>query len=186
MRPTDDESPARALLVALAAMGGVAVLVGLAVGLVVTSVMGFAGLDEGEEAAQEAPQSLHLPKYSPTGKLRDELGLPARSRTPTPKVDVGREAPAPSRRRITLFMAPQRVAPGERINVNGVYGGGEGAALQIQRRDGGAWTDFPVTATVRGGTFATWILTSRTGRSEFRVYDPGADRASNVVVVTIG
>ena len=45
--------------------------------------------------------------------------------------------------------------------------------------------DFPVTATVRGGVFSTWILTSRTGESPFRVFDTTANRASNVVV-TIG
>ena len=88
--------------------------------------------------------------------------------------------------RITLFVAPQNVSPGERINFNGVYTDGEGARLQVQRKEGGAWVDFPVEATVRGGSFETWIQTSRTGVTKFRVFDAAADRASNVVTVTIG
>jgi hypothetical protein len=78
------------------------------------------------------------------------------------------------------------VAPGERINFNGVYVDGEGVALQIQRKEDGTWVDFPVTATVRGGVFSTWIQTTRTGESPFRVLDVQANRASNAVVVTVG
>lgn len=185
MQPADDESPARALLVALAAMAGVALLVGVSVGVVVMAVAGFAGVGQQEEAAREAPQSLYIPKYSPTGKLRDDLKLPSQPPSPSPRVNLGEKAAPPKPKRITLFMAPQVVAPGERINVNGVYGEGEGVVLKIQRKQGGVWTEFPVTATVRGGIFETWIQTTRTGRSPFRVYDAGAGRGSNVVVVTV-
>lgn len=186
MQPADDESPARALLVALAAMAGVALLVGVSVGLVVMAVAGFAGVGQEEEAAREAPQSLYIPEYSPTGKFGDDLQIPSQSPSRSPRFDLGEKAQKPPEpKRITLFMAPQVVAPGERINVNGVYGDGEGIALQIQRKQGGVWTEFPVTATVRGGTFETWIQTTRTGRSLFRVYDAQAGRGSNVVAVTI-
>ena len=71
-------------------------------------------------------------------------------------------------------------------NFNGVYIDGEGVALQIQRREGGSWSDFPVQANVRGGVFSTWIQTSRTGEQRFRVADPTTDRVSNVVRITIG
>ena len=83
-------------------------------------------------------------------------------------------------------MAPQQVGAGERINFNGVYVDGEGASLQIQRRENGTWTDFPVTANVQGGSFETWIQTSRTGEQVFRVYDDAEERGSNTVTVTVG
>jgi hypothetical protein len=184
MAATDDESPGRALLVALGAMAGVAVLAGVAIGLVVMAVVRFAGVGESAGAAQEAPQSLYIPKYSPTGGPEDDLDLPKVSPSPSPSLGKASDQPRPDR--ITLFVAPQRVSPGERINFNGVYNQGEGVELQIQRKEGARWTDFPVTATVRGGSFSTWIQTSRTGRSPFRVYDRQAGRGSNPVLVTVG
>jgi hypothetical protein len=182
-----DESPARTLLFAVAAMAGVALLVGLAIGGVVLAAVGTSDVGESETVADEAPQSMMIPEYSPTKSADDDWNLPSVEQSPTPKVDLGDEEEAQGRRnRITLFVAPQRVGAGERINFNGVYRGGEGATLQIQRRESGTWSDFPVSATVRGGSFSTWIETSRTGESQFRVFDPSLEKASNVVTVTIG
>ena len=180
-----DESPARALLLAVAAMAGVALLVGLAIGGVVLAAVGSSDVGEGEVAVEKAPQTMVIPEYSPTESPDDEWDLPKVDPSPTPTVDLGGDEEGRGDR-ITLFIAPQRVGAGERINVNGVYGDGEGATLQIQRRENGVWTDFPVTATVRGGAFSTWIVTSRTGESAFRVFDPSLERASNVVTITIG
>jgi hypothetical protein len=185
----DDESPRRALVTALAAMAGVAVIVGLAVGAVAVVVFHYAGVD-GSAASAEAPQSLFIPKYQPTPSATGNDGLHLPNYSPSPSPSFGEqqpsESPSPRQNRITLFVAPQRVSAGERINFNGVYGAGEGKALQVQRLEAGQWTDFPVNATVRGGVFDTWIQTSRTGRAVFRVYDAQADRASNRVVVQIG
>ena len=183
-----DESPRRALLTALAAMAGVAVIVGLAVGAVAVVVFRYAGVDSSAAGAEGAPQSLFIPKYQPTKTAGDNDGLhlPSYSASPTPSLEEPSATPSPRQNRITLFVAPQRVSPGERINFNGVYGAGEGRSLQVQRLEGGQWTDFPVSAAVRGGVFDTWIQTSRTGRAVFRVYDKQADRASNRVLVQIG
>jgi hypothetical protein len=181
-----DESPARTLLFAVAAMAGVALLVGLAIGGVVLAAVGTSDVGEAEVVADEAPQSMMIPKYSPTKSAGDDWDLPSYEPSPTPKVDLGDAEKEGRGDRITLFVAPQRVGAGERINFNGVYRDGEGATLQIQRRENGTWTDFPVTATVRGGSFSTWIETSRTGESQFRVFDPSLERGSNVVRVTIG
>lgn len=186
----DDESPRRTLLTALAAMAGVAVIVGLAVGGVAVVVFHYAGVDGSAASAEGAPQSLFIPKYQPTKSAGgdDGLHLPSYSASPTPSfgTELPSATPSPRQNRITLFVAPQRVSAGERINFNGVYGAGEGKALQVQRLESGQWTDFPVNATVRGGVFDTWIQTSRTGRAVFRVYDAQADRASNRVMVQIG
>jgi hypothetical protein len=189
MTTPDDggDSPRRALLVALAAMAGVALLVGLAVGGAAVTVMNFAGVgsDDGASQGGGAEESLVIPRYKPTKTLEADLGLPTPSSSDKAETEPSKE-PSPRTDRIKLFAAPQSVAPGERINFNGVYVDGEGVALQIQRKEGGTWVDFPVTATVRGGVFSTWILTSRSGEAPFRVFDESANRASNVVTVTIG
>jgi hypothetical protein len=181
-----DESPARALLFAVAAMAGVALLVGLAIGGVVLAAVGSGGSGAATGAVDDAPQTMVIPEYTPTESADDEWDLPSVEPSPTPEVDLGDAEKEGRADRITLFVAPQQVGPGERINFNGVYRGGEGATLQIQRKESGRWTDFPVSATVRGGSFSTWIQTSRTGQSQFRVFDPSLERASNVVSVTIG
>ena len=188
--PDDDdkrEAPGRALLIALVAMAGVAVLVGLAVGGAFVTVANVAGVGsaEGSTRAGGGEESLYIPRYKPTRSVEPDLGLP----TPSTSESVSEEpseTATPRTDRIKLFAAPQQVSAGERINFNGVYVDGEGVALQIQRKEGGTWVDFPVDATVRGGVFSTWIQTSRTGESPFRVYDATANRASNVVVITIG
>jgi hypothetical protein len=188
MTTPDDggDSPQRALLTAIVAMAGVALLVGLAVGGAAVTVMSVAGVGEDTGGTTSRGQdSLVMPRYEPTKTVESDPGLSGPSSSGEGEATPSRE-PSPRTDRIKLFVAPQSVSPGERINFNGVYVDGEGVALQIQRKEGGTWVDFPVTATVRGGVFSTWILTSRTGRSPFRVYDGTANRASNVVTVTIG
>ena len=184
-----EDDPGRALVWALAAMLGVAVVVGLCVGGAMVAVAQVGGLTDqgggGDEAA--APPSLYMPSYVPTKGSGDSgFDIPGPEDMPSALPSELGEPAAPRGDKITLFVAPQNVSPGERINFNGVYTDGEGARLQVQRKDGGTWTDFPVDATVRGGSFETWIQTSRTGVTKFRVYDPDTRRASNAVTVTIG
>jgi hypothetical protein len=185
-----DESPGRALLVALGAMLGVALLVGLAVGAVVLTLTGLGSGDDGASGPRggSSEESLFMPDYTPTESAGEEWQLPRVREPQTPDVELpeGEPSTPEGAGTITLFVAPQSVPAGGRINFNGVYDGAEGATLQVQRRENGAWTDFPVTATVRGGSFETWIQTSRTGRTEFRVYDAAADEGSNPVAVEIG
>lgn len=166
----DDESPGRALLVALGAMFAVAVVVGLAVGLAVSGVVSLS-LDGSADGAEAEP-TLVMPSLEETSPEEEPRESPTPSRKPKPPIE--------------LVLAPTSVGAGERIEISGSYPGGDGVDLQIQRREGDGWIDFPVTATVSDGRFATWIQTTRTGESAFRVYDGAADKASNVVVVTVG
>jgi hypothetical protein len=189
----DEENPARALTRAVVAMVAVALLVGASVGLAMVAAAKIGGLTGGSTEASgpqaDSPASLYMPPYQPTKDAGNGLDLPGPVESPSALPSSSSDAPATTKPKaggITLFVAPQQVNPGARINFNGVYNGAEGAALQIQRQEGGAWTDFPVSASVRGGSFETWIMTSRTGRAKFRVYDESADKASNVVVVQIG
>lgn len=185
MTPPDDERPGRTLLVALGAMLGVALLVGAAVGGVsLVALQGFVD-DSRTVADAQDEESLFIPDYTPTESADDDPKIPG-IKQPKKKPSAKPSEKAQPARKITLFAAPQQVRPGERINLNGVYRSGEGATLQIQRREGGSWTDFPVDTTVRGGSFETWIQTSRTGAQRFRVYDERAERGSNPVTVTVG
>jgi hypothetical protein len=185
MAEVDDESPGRALLVALLAMAGVAVLVGLAIGGVVMGAVNMLGGDGGSGGGPTTSDTLVMPSYEPT-EPADEPGLPGSSGSQGPDVTLPSEEPSQNTELITLSVTPQSVGPGEQITFQGAYVGGDGRTLQVQRKQDGAWTDFPVEAPVNGGSFTTWIQTSQTGVSQFRVYDEEADRASNAVTVTIG
>jgi hypothetical protein len=74
----------------------------------------------------------------------------------------------------------------QQIDLTGVYPGGEGAILQVQKFSGGGWQDFPVTAVVSNETFATYVQTSFQGVNRFRVLDGDTGEASNEVKVTVG
>lgn len=184
MASLEDEKPGRALLTALGAMAGVALLIGLVIGGVAAFALRGVVSDESTPDQGRADASLFLPEYVPTKGADADPDIPGIKKTPDPLITTD-ETEAPDERKVTLFVAPQSVGTGERINFNGVYPGGEGVVLQIQRREGGRWVDFPVDATVRGGSFETWIQTSRTGKQVFRVYDEDAHRASKTVTVTV-
>jgi hypothetical protein len=184
--PENEEAPGRTLLMALGAMAGVALVVGVILGLVVMAVVRLSGVGEASTAADQAPESLYLPSYQPTKSPQDDgLGLPGPTTSPSRSPSTPPSTPTPSPERIELVVAPHDVAPGQRIDFRGVYEAGDGVSLQIQRKEDGVWSDFPVTTTVHGGTFDTWIETTHTGRTPYRVYDVAAGRASNVVVLTI-
>ena len=74
----------------------------------------------------------------------------------------------------------------EQIDLTGVYPGGEGAILQVQRFTNGKWQDFPVTVSVSDETFTTYVQTSQAGENKFRVVDSDTDLISNEVRVTVG
>lgn len=89
-------------------------------------------------------------------------------------------------RALTLSASPRHVASMGRINLDGRYPGHDGTSLQIQRSfKGGAWQDFPVTVTVHGDHFATYVETGYTGANRFRVLDKASGKTSNAVLVIV-
>jgi len=84
-----------------------------------------------------------------------------------------------------LSASQTEVSKFEQIDLTGVYVGGEGAILQVQRLEDGNWEDFPVTVSVSNSTFSTYVQTSRPGVNEFRVIDLDTQRHSNSVRVRI-
>ena len=172
--------------------------VGLAVGLIagLAALVGVQVLgvgDAGASAQATAQQSLYLPKPEPTqaesGPLitlaPDETGgaaVAAASRSRRRR----RPPRKPQKKEISLSASQTEVAPMEQIDLTGVYPGGEGAILQVQRFTAGAWTDFPVTVSVSDETFSTYVQTSQPGPNKFRVVDTDTERLSNEVTVKVG
>lgn len=182
---TDDESSwGRQLLVGLGALAAISLLVGAVVGAVALGAAKLSGIESAGGGPTQEP-SLYIPTGEPSTSPEAYPDPPDVSE-PSPTEDETPVEPSPTKRArpITLQAFPAQVSAGERINLTGVYPTGEGATLQVQRFESG-WTDFPVTASVSGGTFATYILTSRAGPTRFRVTDIGNAQSSNAVRVTI-
>jgi len=87
---------------------------------------------------------------------------------------------------LQLTASPVQVRPMERINLTGQWPGHDNESLLVQRFDGGTWTDFGVDVRVDLGTFATYVMTGRSGDQRFRVFDPSTQTASNEVTITVG
>lgn len=181
----DDDSGWRPVLLGLGALAGVSLLVGGLVAIVALGVVGVTGLGGSSASGPSVAPSLYMPPLNATTGTPDPSG-PASS-SPAVPVPSTTQTTRPRRKtkRITLTAYPRNVRPSERINLTGVYPRAEGASLQVQRFEHG-WVDFPTRATVRGGIFATYVLTGRSGDSRFRMYDAAAGRASNPVTVTVG
>lgn len=170
------------VLVGLGALAAAAVGLGLLVGVVAVAAAQLSTGDAGGSSG--TPATLYMPSYSPTPTQRDTESIepPNVSAVPLDPTDM----PSGEAGDISLVADATQVAPGQKVGLSGNYPGADGVQLQVQRREGAAWVDFPVEATVRGGSFQTYLFTSRTGEQLFRVYDPTTGRSSASVTVTIG
>lgn len=190
-RLREDDHP---VLTGLAALIGVGLAVGLVLGgvaLGATRVLGVG--DDGTTETASDDTDFFLPRPSPTEAPSGPLLTLSASPTP----DSGEpESPEPEESettetaeadgQITLSAGQTSVAIMGQIDLTGVYPGGEGAVLQVQKFSGGGWQDFPVTAVVSNETFATYVQTSFQGVNRFRVLDTETDTASNEIRVTVG
>ncbi|ABL83865.1 MULTISPECIES: hypothetical protein [unclassified Nocardioides] len=182
----DERHPIATGLVALV---GVAVVVGLIMGLVVVagaSVLGVGGGGTGAGTGSERSMYLPRPEKTPAA-TGPEITLAPGASTPVssgPATEPTRSKSA--RKQITLSASVTSAGPMETFDLTGVYPGGEGAILQVQRFTGGSWRDFPVTASVSDETFQTSVATSYSGPNRFRVVDTDTGLESNEIRVTIG
>jgi cytoskeletal protein RodZ len=171
----------RPVLTGLIALVGVAVVIGLLGGLAVMVGVKATGIGDTSTATDDSTASatFNLPRPSDTST---EVPEPDESVEPSASESTS-EAPATG---ISLTATQQSVSPMQQIDLTGTYPGGEGAILQVQRFENGAWSDFPVTMSVSGGTFATYVQTSQVGANKFRVIDTDTEVASNELTVTVG
>ena len=178
---TDDEG--HPILSGLAALVGVGVVVGLLVSggaLAASSMLGLGG-DDGDGTAS-SQQSMYLPKPSDTAlETGPQITLQPGEQTPSGTAT----SDAPPQFVISLSAAATEVGPMEEIYLTGVYPGGEGAVLQVQRFENGKWEDFPVDAVVSNETFSTYVQTAQQGANRFRVRDTDGPDVSNEVKVKV-
>ena len=175
MNPDGEKPWPRQLLVAVAALLAVALIIAGVVSAFALGAAKVSGIDDASDKTTAEP-SLVVPDETPSA-----AATPSSAAVATRRAEAAEEARPPS----PCGRSRPPCSAGERINLTGDYPSGNGALLQVQRLEGG-WTDFPVTMSVDGGRFSTYIQTSRTGDARFRVIDKGAGRTSNVVRVTIG
>ena len=171
---------------------GVAVAVGLILGMVALVGSKFLGLDNGSGSAQTAAErSMYLPRPSKTAEPSGPLITLAPGQTQQPSSKPGKPGDKPTKKKtpktqISLSAGETSVGPMQQIDLTGTYPQGEGAILQVQRFTGGSWTDFPVTASVSNQTFSTYVQTSQSGMNRFRVVDTDTKLTSNEVKVAVG
>ncbi len=178
------EQVRNALLKALA----VVVVIGVVIALGTTIVVRALGLNESDSPGPvgSAPRepSTPLPTTALPDPDKSEKAEPTQepsesaSSSPSPKAGANGD--------IELDVSPISASPGERVNLTGTYKGADNLALEVQRFEDGSWKNFGVQATVRVGTYATYVQTQRSGEMRFRMFDPSTKKGSNVILVTIG
>jgi hypothetical protein len=178
------EDEGHPIIAGLAALIGVGVVVGLLVSggaLAASSMLGLGDGDDGGTASSQ--QSMYLPKPSDTeSEAGPQFTLAPGEETPSETTSTT----APPEFPISLSSAATEVGPMEEIYLTGVYPGGEGAVVQVQRFENGKWDDFAtVDAVVSGETFSTYVQTANLGVNKFRVRDTDSQAVSNEVRVKV-
>ena len=184
------------------ALVAVAVGVGLIVGMAMfvgVNLMGLGGGGApGDQATDpDAGASLYAPPPKPTKTATGPAITLHASPTSTPEKQGASTSTSPSpsktvaarpvKKEITLQAGTVSAKPMERIGLSGIYPGGEGAILRLERNDGHGWEDFGIPdIPVRGEQFSTVIQSGRVGKHQFRVKDVDTGTYSNPVTVTIG
>ena len=183
-----DEHP---ILAGLGALVGVALVVGLILGLVViagTRVLGLGGGSDEGSASSGRTMYLPRPEKTPTAS-GPQITLAPGEESSSPANDKPSDKPTKSespRKEISLSASTTQAAPMEQFNLTGVYPGGEGAILTVQRFQSGAWQEFPATGSVSGEAFQIPVQTSQPGVNRFRVVDSDSGLPSNEIRVTLG
>ncbi|MEP9363344.1 hypothetical protein ABLE68_10290 [Nocardioides sp. CN2-186] len=179
------------IIAGLVALVGVGLVVGLILGLGVlvgSKVLGLGGGDGAGTASDVHSMYLPKPQKTPT-PTAPEITLDP-GETPTGSddsspTDEPTESKSPDKQ-ISLSSSVTSVGPMEQFTLTGVYPGGEGAILQVQRFQAGQWTDFQATGSVSDETFAIPVQTGQVGMNRFRVVDTDSGLESDEVRITIG
>ncbi|HWJ08644.1 MAG TPA: hypothetical protein VNS46_04665 [Nocardioides sp.] len=188
-------------LVALVAVGlGVGLILAL-VALVGTKVLGLDGGDSSAGDGATAHGSMYLPTPKETAGSSGPLitlhtedpddtataeGTGESDETAETEETESTDTASPDAGEISLQANSSSVSSGERIYFSGVYPGGEGAILWLQRWQDGAWADFPASVGVTNGTFSSYIFTGVSGLNRFRVIDRDDGTVSNEIRVRVG
>jgi len=190
----DQEKQDNPVLTGLVALIAVSIAVGLVLGgvaLVGTRVLGIGGDSAGSSGASER-ESAVIPRPSKTAANGPQVTLNTQSPEETDYSATDEPETEPTDEKtdkktaITLQAGQTAVGNFERIDLTGIYPGGEGAILQVQRFEGGQWVDFNATLSVSNETFNTYVQSAQVGVNKFRVINTATGDASNAVKVTVG
>jgi len=186
----------RQLLIGLGALLATALVIGGTVSVVALGAANLAGVTDAGSSPSEEP-SLYRPTTAaastqpPEPVAPEQPGEPTTSATPEsePVEPPTSDKPEPKKQRdtqgeISLSASPQSASTYENIYLTGTYRSGDGTTLQVQRFEGG-WVDFPASASVRGGSFETYVASGQEGENRFRVVDQSTGQASEPVSVIL-
>jgi hypothetical protein len=177
----DDQDTRQEVATVVLKVLGVAIAVGLVIGIGAWVLVKAVGLDSPDTVSGSTPVQPVTPL--PT------TALPVPSESESPSSGESDLPPLPSvsaNGDLFLSAAPVIVDPMERINLTGQWPGHDNEGLLVQRFEDGKWADFGVQVRVNVGTFETYVMTGREGDQRFRVYDPETRTASNEVTITVG
>ncbi len=199
MTPDQEEFRRRAVRAVLA-VAGIAVVIGLVIGGLTSAGIYFTGVlpeptstpalvNEGPSDSDDLPSPSLAPTREPPSPS-ETAPTPEATSSPTSPSPSPTSSPSRSReprpdQPITLRASASSAGSFDEVTLSGRYPGGNGTTLQVQRLEGGSWASFPTSATVRGGTFSTFVASGTPGPNRFRVVDPGTGRVSNVVTFTV-
>lgn len=188
----DQDKPGNPVLSGLVALLAVSLAVGLILGgvaLVGTRLLGIGGDSSASTGASEKESAI-IPRPSRTEADGPQFTLhtedPEATETEEVEVEPSETKTRKADKAITLQAGQTAVGNFERIDLTGLYPGGEGAILQVQRFENGQWTDFDATVSVSGGQFTTYVQSAQTGVNKFRVIDNATGETSNPISVTVG
>ena len=189
---------------ALGAVVIVALAIGAIIGVLTYTVVRATGLDSsGSSGSAATPPPAQQSAAPPPKRSATPSPTPTPTSTsPTPKAPATHKpakAAKPTHHRhrhhhhalrrahaLTLSASPRHVRAMGRVNLYGSYPGHNGSRLAVQRLEGGHWSGFPVSVTVRGGHFRTWVASGRHGVNKYRVVNPATHAASGTVSVFVG
>jgi hypothetical protein len=199
MSDQQPERRERPVINGLIALGAVAITVGLVLAgatLVATNVLGIGGGEDASSGSTEK-EVMSIPPPQQT----TEAGGPAitldtedpdsgegeaSSDSSEPETSEPTKSKSPKDDEISLSAGQLEVENFGRIDLTGVYPGGEGTVLQVQRLQDRQWVDFAATVAVVNETFSTYVQTGVNGENVFRVIDKESGVASNRVKVRVG
>lgn len=182
------DNPVLAGLIALVA---VSLTVGLVLGGIALAGTQMLGLD-GDAAGSgdaDARESAVIPRPSKTEGNGPQVTLQTEAPEETAETEATekpKKKKSKNEKSITLQAGQTAVGSFERIDLSGIYPGGEGAILQVQRLESGAWTDFDATIPVSGEQFTTYVQSALAGVNKFRVIDNATGEISNPITVKVG
>lgn len=188
----DQEKRLSPVLTGLVALIAVSLSVGLILGgvaLVGTRMLGL-GDESANTAGSSERESAVIPRPSKTSATGPQLTLftedPETEVTDDVDPEETKTKKVKEKKEITLQAGQNDVGNFDRIDLSGIYPGGEGAILQVQRFEGGQWVDFNATLSVSNESFSTYVQSALIGVNKFRVVDSATGAASNPVTVTVG